>query len=428
MRLPKLGSGPVSTSPRAEQTAGAGVPATRPAGSLVQSGDAARPDAQLLGGPARPGVTPSARASLRPDEAARFGVAGARAEPLQGSPAVVRSRQVAPTADEQEFLEDLVRAYYPVDHPKLHVVSGVIDLDRVGVGRKDETGRLRKVALSVPYALGGEWKFSPMAQAKGFEFDLSKALEQHATLCRFLLDRGVEVHLSLQVQGASEAVYNTDVVTAIGRTAMIGRPKHEARGLERDGYTGGVDLARFAGPKAPIEFGDVILFERDGKQYVFQGYDSWRGTEASIEAMGHALEYMKRAGQIGEYEHVPVRLSGEGTLHLDYVFNYAGTGDRRVMTIYEEGLADPKQAARLAEILGVPEARVIRVSEEEMLAGAANLSSFGPDEVMYIDNPHSKRVAQRMGDAGLTVHGFEFSQMSQKDGTLHCCVGQLARD
>lgn len=328
----------------------------------------------------------------------------------------------------REFRADLINAYYPVDHPNLHVSDEPLNLNRIGgVGRKDETGRLKKVALAPPYALGGEWRFSPMAQAKGFEFDLDSALRQHVALTEFFLERGVQVYLQVHPAEASEAVYATDTVTGIGKTALIGNPKHDARKLETKAYTGGVRLERFGGEAGPIEFGDVQLFEKDGVQYVFQGFNSWRGTKKSIQAMDEALADLQARGLIGAYVHVPVELSGDGTLHLDYVFSYAGEGDQRVMLIHEEGLKDPKMVQRLADILDVPDERVIRVDKEQMFAGAANLSSFDPSEVLYIDNEHTRPVAEKMRSFGLKVTAFPYSQMSQKDGTLHCSIGQLQR-
>ncbi len=364
---------------------------------------------------------------------ARAGVSGAehaRLSTLQGgvTGAVTSTTPAEDVAHAREFRLDLLKAYYPFDHPKLHVSEDPLNLNRLGgVGRKNENGRLLKVALSPPYALAGEWRFSPMAQAKGFEVDLDQAFEQHARLTKYLLDRGVEVYLQIQPEAASEAVYATDVVTGIGKTAMIGNPKHEARRLETKGYTGGIRLERFGGETGPIEFGDVQLFEKDGVQYVFQAFNSWRGTQKSVEAMGDALEEMKKRGLIGEYQHVPIELTGEGTLHLDYVFGYAGDGDQRGMVVHPEGLKDPKIVDRLAEILDVPEERVIRIDTDAMLAGAANLSSLDPTEVLYLDNEYTRVVADQLRSFGLTVTMFPYDQMSQKDGTTHCSIGQLAR-
>lgn len=381
---------------------------------------------ERFGGEQTPGLVPQSKLqTLDPAVQARIGPRRASAST---EIAAITPRQVAKTADEQEYLEDLAAAFYPLDHPKLHLVSGVIDLDKIGVGRTNETGKLTKVALSMPYALGGDWKFSPMAQSKGFDFDLCKALEQHAALAKHLIDSGVEVYLQLQVEGASEAVYATDTVTGIGKTAFVGNPKYEARKLERDAYSGGVDLAKFGGAKGPIEFGDVLLFEKNGTQYVFQGYNSWRGTEASVDAMRTALKFLQKRGDIENFELVPIELSGEDTLHLDFVVNYAGEGDRRVMTVWPEGLADPKMVDKLSQILDVPEDRIIRVNKDEMLHAAANLENLSPTEVLYVDNEHSQRVAGEMRKHGLTVTQFKFDQMTQKDGALHCCVGQLARE
>ena len=363
----------------------------------------------------------------RTDDPTRRSLEPAKAAPVDAkTEAAIAAKRAA--QDDRAFLEDLVAAYYPIAHPNLHVTHAPINLDTMKVGRTDETGRLRKVALSVPFALGGEWKFSPLAADKGFDFNLDKALEQHAALTKHLLDRGVEVYLTLQDPNASEAVYATDTVTGIGRTAFVGNPKHAARKLETKSYEGGVRLEKFGGEAGPIEFGDVQLFEKDGVQYVFQGLNSMRATEQSISAMRHALEYLKRRGDIGEFEHIPVELTGDGTLHLDYVFNYAGRGDARVMTIFPEGLADPALADRLAQILEVPPERVIRVNKGQMLAGAANLSSYSPDEVLYIDNEFTRPIAEKMRSFGLEVSLFPYDQMSQKDGTLHCSIGQLARD
>lgn len=123
----------------------------------------------------------------------------------------------------------MVEVYYPTNAPGLQVVEGKLDLRKLGkLGRVDEVGTLKRVALAVPYALGGEWFFSPLAKSKGFDFDLDKALEQHAAYTRILLEHGVKVSLMLQPEGASEAVYATDTLTAIGKTVLIGNPKHAA--------------------------------------------------------------------------------------------------------------------------------------------------------------------------------------------------------
>lgn len=308
-------------------------------------------------------------------------------------------------------------------------MEGRLDLRKIGsVGRTDEVGPLKKVALAVPYALGGEWTFSPLAKSHGFEFDLNRALEQHVKLAQTFLERGVQVYLLVQPEGASEAVYATDTVTALGKAVLIGNPKHDARRLETDKYKGGVALSSFAGSGAPIEFGDVLLASRGGFQQVIQAFQSWRGTPESIEAMEKALRYLRSRDLIGPFEHLGVELSGEETLHIDYVTNYAGAGSQRRMTLYEPGIADPEAVGRIMRSLGVEDPQVIAISKEEMLAGAANIESIDPKTVLVIDNPGTQRVIEELRRAGLEVITLPFDQMSQKDGTVHCCTGQLLRD
>ena len=348
---------------------------------------------------------------------------------IPGSAPVTASEAAQSARDKKLFLRDLVAAYYPVDHPKLHFVEGRLDLKKIGpLGRTDEVGKLKKVALTVPQGLGGDWTFSPLAKSKGFELDLNRALEQHAKLTKTLLDRGVEVYLLAQPDKASEAVYATDTLTAIGNTAMIGNPKHEARKLETEKFKGGVQLETFGGSKGPIEFGDVLLAHSGGTQFVFQGYQSWRSTEESVDALKNALGYLESRGNIDPFVHIPVRLTGDDTLHIDYVTNYAGEGSQRRMTLYREGIADPSAIERMMQALGIDKSQVIEISREEMLAGAANIESIDPRTVMVIDNPGTQRVIAALQRAGLEVITLPFDQMSQKDGTVHCCTAPLLRD
>lgn len=344
------------------------------------------------------------------------------------APKVDPNEEAIRLRERAQFLRQLVDVYYPTSAPGLQVVEGKLDLRKLGkLGRVDEIGSLKRVALAVPYALGGEWFFSPLAKSKGFDFDLDKALEQHAAYTRILLERGVKVSLMLQPEGASEAVYATDTLTAIGKTVLIGNPKHEARRLEIDKFKGGVRLDQFGGRDAPIEFGDVLLAHDGQRQHVIQAYQSWRSTEASVEAMRAALKYLQSRQLIDPFELHPVRLSGEDTLHIDYVTNYAGEGQQRRMPLYEPGIADPAAIDDLMRALGVSDKQIIPISYAEMLAGAGNIESIDPRTVSVIDNEGTQRVIGLLQAAGLEVIHPTFDQMSQKDGTVHCVTGQLLR-
>ena len=334
--------------------------------------------------------------------------------------------------------------YYPLSHPNLHVIrDGPLDLDRLPRGQRgrfDEIGRLQHVALSIPHALAKEWRFSPSASMQGHDVKVEKAMKQHGNLAKFLVQNGVHVYLSVPPSAASEAVYNTDIVTGFAQAIALSMPKHEARLLERIGYKGSsarrnLDMASsdFGEPgNGPIEFGDIILHTSivDKTFTVFQGCNSWRSDDASIRRMSDVLKQANSRGLLGTrgYKHVPVWLSGKNTLHLDYVFNYAGFGEKRVLIVHTEGLAEPDATIAMAsKLLDVPPARIITIDEVEMLAGACNLCSLSPDEVMCIESDETQRVIGLMVDAGLQVYPFAYDQISQKDGTIHCSIGQLSR-
>lgn len=339
-----------------------------------------------------------------------------------------------PSAALKLELEQAIQEHYPLAHPKLHVVSGPLALDSLqNLSRRDETGRLKVAALAIPYGLDGPWVHSPNARARGFVVNLNEALAEHANLTRLLLDRGVEVYLIKPDAKASEAVYATDVVTTIGRRAVVASPLHPTRQRETAEYAGGLRLSAFGPPnqEGPVEFGDVMLSKSGDRLVVLQGVGSWRGTPASFDRLDRALVFESANNELGEHTtgvvHIPVRLSGEGTLHLDYVLNYAGEGASRVMTVCPEGLANPSDVERLARVLEVPSERIIRIDKAEMLAAAANLASLSPTEVVVAKNPKTARVANAIRALGLDVIEIPYEQMTQKDGAIHCSIGQLSR-
>lgn len=72
--------------------------------------------------------------------------------------------------------------------------------------------------------------------------------------------------------------------------------------------------------------------------------------------MRAALKYLESRHLIDPFELHPVRLSGEDTLHIDYVTNYAGEGEQRRMPLYEPGIANPAAINELMRTLGVSDA------------------------------------------------------------------------
>ncbi|MCB9655747.1 MAG: hypothetical protein H6729_16605 [Deltaproteobacteria bacterium] len=312
-------------------------------------------------------------------------------------------------------------------------MKGPLALDTLrNLSRRDETGRLKVAALAIPLGLGGPWVHSPNARANGFAFNLEAALAEHANLTKLLLERGVEVYLIEPDPKASEAVYATDVVTTIGRRAVVASPLHPTRQKETGEYTGGLRLSGFGAPsRGPVEFGDVMLSRSGHQLVVLQGIGGWRGTPESFDRLDHALDRERANDELGDgltdVVHVPVQLSGDGTLHLDYVLNYAGDGASRVMTVCPEGLANPGDVDRLARVLNVSSDRIIRINKAEMLAAAANLASISPTEVVMAKNAKTARVANAIRALGLEVIDIPYEQMTQKDGAIHCSIGQLNR-
>ena len=70
------------------------------------------------------------------------------------APKVDPNEEAIRLRDRAQFLRQLVEVYYPTNAPGLQVVEGKLDLRKLGkLGRVDEVGTLKRVALAVPYAL-----------------------------------------------------------------------------------------------------------------------------------------------------------------------------------------------------------------------------------------------------------------------------------
>lgn len=336
--------------------------------------------------------------------------------------------------------------YYPLDHANLTVVDGALDLRELRkpmalrpalgkagrVGRTDEISPLRDTVLTVPQGLDGYFDASPNARAAGglLDIDVDRAARQHAALVSYLLDHGVRVRLMSQPDDVTEAVYNTDVLTGIGRAAVTGNPKLDVRRNELARYRGAdLALSRFASQESSIEFGDVLLFDDGrGTTHVLQGYSSMRANEKSVRAMAIALQRLQRQGRLGRFEHHPIELAGRGDeiLHLDYVIGYAGDAARRTLIAYPEGLAGGETKLReLQDLLGAQ--HTILIDEGEMLAAGANLSNLNPSTVLYVDSPKTARIADALETNNLQVARFAYDEMTKKDGAIHCSIGQLCR-
>ncbi|MEZ0313389.1 MAG: hypothetical protein ACAI38_16580, partial [Myxococcota bacterium] len=171
-------------------------------------------------------------------------------------------------AERQAALAALLRHYYPVGHAGLHVCSK-LDLDAIGrVGRRDEVGKLAKAALAIPHALSGDFFGSPLTSEGDVRIDTHLAFTHHAKLVRDLLERGCEVYLMVQPGGATEAVYNTDVLTAIADWLVVSSLRWQQRRVEQLAYTGGIQLDRDVPGKGSIEWGDTLQVVRGGKHYL----------------------------------------------------------------------------------------------------------------------------------------------------------------
>ena len=333
--------------------------------------------------------------------------------------------QSASAVERRAQLQLIANAFYPVGHPNLHIATH-LDLNAIGpVGRYDEVGTLKTVGLTMPHALAGEYRKSPKAKAAP-AIDLTLALEHHAALTRFFLERGTKVFLMLQDDRASEAVYNTDIATAIGSSIVVASPLEQERILERAAYSGGTSMAPAPrGKVAAVEFGDFLLARRGDVIYALQGYGSMRGTEASVDRLAATLKRIKLDKGLN-IQHVPIHLKGADTLHLDYATNYAGAGATRSMLVCPDAIADQNDIERLRWIFEASDRGVFTVSMPEMLDAAANISNYSPSETLIAANEKTEATAEFLRSRGITVHASPF-HMTEKDGSYHCCVGQYLR-
>ena len=336
---------------------------------------------------------------------------------------VVRLPRTA-RAERTAALDALLRHYYPVGHGKLRIVSK-LDLDGIGrVGRRDEVGKLTKAVLAIPHALSGDFFGSPLTSEGNVRIDTHLAFSHHAKLVRDLLERGCEVFLMVQPGGATEAVYNTDVVTGIADKAVVSSLRWAQRRFEQLAYTGGLQLDRDVPGKGSVEWGDTLQAVRGGKHYLLQGFSSMRGNLDSVERLGRLVHRLNKDG--ANIVHVPIQLAGEKTLHLDYAANYAGQGATRSMLVAPHAIADQNDIDRMQYIFDVRDGGVLSIPPEDMLHAGANIACPNPGEVFVADNQHCAATAEFLTRRGVFVILSPF-HMTLKDGAYHCCIGQLLR-
>ncbi len=342
---------------------------------------------------------------------------------IVASDGVVRLPRTA-KAERQAALDALLRHYYPVGDARLRVCR-TLNLDAIGrVGRRDEVGKLTKAALAIPHALSGDFFGSPLTSEGDVRIDTHLAFTHHAKLVRDLLERGCEVYLMVQPGGATEAVYNTDVVTGIADKAVVSSLRWQQRRFEQAAYSGGVQLDRDVPGKGSIEWGDTLQAVRNGKHYLLQGFSSMRGTLESVERLGRLVHRLNQDG--ANIVHVPIQLAGDKTLHLDYAANYAGQGATRSMLIAPHAIANQNDIERMQWIFGVPDGGTLVIPPDAMLHAGANIACPNPGEVFVADNEHCAATADFLARRGIVVILSPF-HMTLKDGAYHCCIGQLLR-
>lgn len=366
----------------------------------------------------------------------RTQVRGAPAfSPSQGSSSPVQQRPgiavsdgfdrppIGDSAERRAAIQVVAKHYYPIGHPRLHVVEN-INLDKIGpVGRVDEVGTLKTCILVMPTALAGQFDHSPNA-ASGPKINTHRAFVGHARLVREMLDRGATVYLLVHPAAATEASFATDITTAIANKVVVSSPLQSARRLELQRFSGGLWLDADGRKDGPVEWGDTLQATRNGVHYVIQGVGSMRGDSNSIDRMARLVHGLRQEGR--NIEHVAIQLAGADTLHLDYAVNYAGQGKSRSMLVAPHAIANPNDVTRLQELFEVGDRGVMTVSREAMLRGAANISCPNPREAFMSEDRATERPAEFLSSRGVGVIRFPF-QHFKKDGLFHCVMGQILR-
>ncbi len=342
---------------------------------------------------------------------------------------------------ESEAVRPLLQQTYgdALAHPKLHVLSGKVDLGQLPVGQWNETGRLGAVLLSPPLSLHMDaFTHSPRTAVRDARpaaaLDRQRALlAAHERLLRFYLSRGIDVFLALAPETATQAVFTTDAVAALGPLAIRGNLRHDVRRVEMRSFVGGIPTALY-GRHAPVEGGDLLLSGERGQLTVLQGLDSMRSSDDSIDAMGRLLrDHARRLGQL-EHLVVPLRQhvvpgQAEGTLHLDYVVGYAGDEPGRALLVAPAGLADPgRSIENLQAKLRVRDRDVIEVHDDlAVIAGATNFVNLNPREVLFNDVEALRPLHEELRRRGFVVHPIDLGALSEFDGTTRCATARLLR-
>ncbi len=317
-----------------------------------------------------------------------------------------------------------IKFYYPVGHPRLHVVDH-LNLDAIGpVGRTDEVSTLRTCILVPPTALAGEFTDSPGAGEQ--RINTHRAFCNHAWRVRELLKRGTTVYLLRQPVHATEGSFATDIATAIGNDMVLSSPLLDVRRAELAAYSGGQRIDDDGRDDGPIEWGDVLQATRDGVHYVMQGWNSMRGTEQSLERLERYLFSRRKEGK--ESVHVPIHLDGADTLHHDYAAGVAGKPEdgTRCLLVAPHAFADKNELAFLQWIFEASDQNVKTVTKEEMLAGACNISCLNPREVFQAEHRLTEGTGEFMRSRNINVlrHPYEHGK---KSGNDHCGMGQALR-
>jgi N-dimethylarginine dimethylaminohydrolase len=365
------------------------------------------------------------RTNVRGDVVSSDGAAPSQAGPKQQRSKIIIPDQLDVARYAHRTLAEDVAAkhYYPLGHPRLHVVRH-LDLNKIGpVGRYDEVAPLKTVILTMPTALAGAFDGSPNAKVRP-RINTHRAFQDHARLTREVLKRDATVYLLIQPWQATEASFSTDVTTGVGKWIVVSSPLEGVRREELKAYSGGWRLDDDGRKDGPVEFGDTLQAWRDGVHYFIQGYNSMRGDTNSIERVAAMIHAMRKQG--ANTVHVPVKLAGEDTLHIDYASNYAGEGAKRSMLVAPHAFADANDIERLMDIFEVPKGGLFVVGYEDMLQGAANISCPNPREVFMGDDAPTDAVADFFRSRGLEIVRLPF-QHKKKDGRYHCAMGQAHR-
>ena len=293
--------------------------------------------------------------------------------------------------------------------------------DRTGVGGRTEVGRLRRVllkrpaeAFASPDRIEREWQglhyTAPpqLARASEQHARFAALLERAGVRCEYLpLDGGTGLD-SLYVRDASVMCEGGAILASMGKPARAAEPEAQRRAFEALG----VPIAGAIEGAGRLEGGDVVWLDA---RTVAVGC-GYRTNRAGIDQLRDLL-----ADTVDDLLFVPLP-HWRGRDDVFHLMSMLSPIDVDLALVYA-----PLLPVLFREALLERGFELVEVPDEEFASMGCNVLAVAPRKCIALaGNPVTR---ERLEAAGVTVHEYEGSEISEKgSGGPTCLTRPLCRD